>query len=99
MKISYLLLIGCLWGISLGIIYFGGLWFTVRFVPKVSRPKLFMFLSFILRMTILLAGIWFVLREGALVFTATLITILLVRFVMIQFANRPQKEVVHVHQP
>ncbi len=98
MKTNYLLLIGCLWGMSLGIAYFGGLWVTVRLVPKISKPKLFMLSSFILRMAILLAGIWLVLQVGPLAFAATLGAILLVRFVMIQIASRPQKEVMHANQ-
>jgi F1F0 ATPase subunit 2 len=93
------LLTGCIWGMFLGIIYFGGLWVTVRLVPRVSNPKILLFTSFILRMAILLAGIWLVLRAGPLAFAATLGAILLVRFVMIQTASRPQKEVMHANQP
>jgi F1F0 ATPase subunit 2 len=93
------LLIGCLWGMILGITYFGGLWVTVRLVPRVSNPKILLFASFILRMALLLAGIWIVLRAGPLAFAATLGAILLVRFVMIRTAGRPQKEVMHANQP
>ncbi len=93
------LLTGCLWGMTLGIVYFGGLWVTVRLVPRVSNPKTLLLASFIPRMAILLAGIWFVLRAGPLAFAATLGAILLVRFVMIRTACRPQKEVMHANQP
>ena len=93
------LLTGCLWGMGLGIAYFGGLWVTVRLVPRVSNPKILLLASFILRMAILLAGIWFVLRVSPLAFAATLGAILLVRFVMMQTASRPQKEVMHANQP
>jgi len=93
------LLAGCLWGMTLGIIYFGGLWVTVRFVQRVSNPKILLLASFILRMAILLAGIWFVLRAGPLAFTTTLGAVLLVRFVMIRTASRPQKEAMHANQP
>ena len=93
------LLAGCLWGMPLGIIYFGGLWVTVRLVPRVSNPRILLLTSFILRMAILLAGIWFVLRAGPLAFAASLCAILLVRFFMIRTVGRPQKEVIHANQP
>ena len=93
------LLTGCIWGMTLGIIYFGGLWVTVRLVPRAVNPKILLLASFILRMALLLAGIWYVLRAGPLAFTATLGAILLVRFVMIRTVRRSQNEVMHANQP
>jgi F1F0 ATPase subunit 2 len=47
-------------GIALGIIFFGGLWFTVKKIISSKTPGLLMVGSFILRITIVLAGFYFI---------------------------------------
>lgn len=41
-------------GLSLGYLYFGGLWFTLRRLPRWRRPFLGMGLSWLTRLTVLL---------------------------------------------
>ncbi|MBN2700184.1 MAG: ATP synthase subunit I, partial [Methylothermaceae bacterium] len=52
-------------GAALGILFYGGLWITVRRLPQIHRPALWMTTSFILRMAgvvggfyLLMAGDW-----------------------------------------
>jgi F1F0 ATPase subunit 2 len=47
-------------GLLLGAIFFGGLWWTVRKGISSQRPALWFFVSLLLRMSIALAGFYFV---------------------------------------
>lgn len=47
-------------GMVLGAIFFGGLWWTVRKVVSSGHPALLFFGSLLLRMSIALAGFYFV---------------------------------------
>jgi F1F0 ATPase subunit 2 len=47
-----------LWGIMLGLIYFDGLWFTVRRLPAAQYQALWMLGSFILRNMLVAAGFY-----------------------------------------
>ena len=47
-------------GVGLGAIFFGGLWWTVRKGVSAKRPALCFFGSLLLRMSIALAGFYFV---------------------------------------
>lgn len=51
-------------GLLLGTIFFGGLWWTVRMSVTAQRPALLFFASWLLRMSIALAGFYFVGRAG-----------------------------------
>jgi F1F0 ATPase subunit 2 len=47
-------------GVLLGAIFFGGLWWTVRKCVSAKQPALWFFGSVLLRMTVVLAGFYFV---------------------------------------
>ena len=47
-------------GILLGAIFFGGLWWTVQKVVLSNRSTLWVFCSLLLRMSIVLAGFYFI---------------------------------------
>jgi F1F0 ATPase subunit 2 len=47
-------------GLLLGVLFFGGLWFTVKKIISSKTPGLLMVGSFILRITIVLAGFYFI---------------------------------------
>ena len=51
-------------GVLLGALFFGGLWWTVRKGVSSQRPALWFFGSLLLRMSITLAGFYFVGREN-----------------------------------
>jgi F1F0 ATPase subunit 2 len=54
------LLLSCGGGGVLGVIFFGGLWWTVRQGMSSERPDLWFFGSMLLRMSIALSGFYFV---------------------------------------
>ncbi|HEY9185267.1 MAG TPA: ATP synthase subunit I [Salegentibacter sp.] len=51
-------------GVVLGILFFGGLWFTVKKVVTSKRPALWLIGSFIIRVSITLVGFYY-LSQGS----------------------------------
>lgn len=47
-------------GAALGVVFFGGLWWTVRKGVTATQPALWFFGSLLLRMAVVLAGFYFV---------------------------------------
>ncbi len=47
-------------GVGLALLYFGGLWLTVRQLPRVRRPALLLIGSFMARIVVFLAGLFLV---------------------------------------
>ena len=54
------LLLALVAGVLLGAIFFGGLWWTVQKVVSSKRSALWVFCSLLLRMSIVLAGFYFI---------------------------------------
>jgi F1F0 ATPase subunit 2 len=54
------LMLAALAGAALGVIFFGGLWWTVRRGATSAQPALWFFCSLSLRMCIVLAGVYIV---------------------------------------
>jgi len=74
------MLLAFLWGLLLGLAYFGGLWLTLQaLVNRASKHVGLIFLSFVLRLTLALAGMWIVLKINPLAFFITLASFLMVR--------------------
>lgn len=73
------------WGLCLGLVYFGGLWLTVRRLPASPRPHRLWALSFALRLAVLLLGVWPILQQAKVTPLAPFVgiaAILLVRLLM-----------------
>ena len=68
-------------GVLLGAFFFGGLWWTVRKGVASQRPALWFFGSMLLRMSIALAGFYFVGRENWERWLLCLFGFILARFV------------------
>ena len=66
-------------GIGLGLIYFGGLWWTVRRLPTWQRPELAFLASFAIRMVISLVGLLLMVRAGVPYLITGLVAMVLVR--------------------
>ena len=60
MNETLMLVLACAAGGGLGAVFFGGLWWTVRKGVSSPRPALWFFGSGLLRMSIVLAGFYFV---------------------------------------
>lgn len=71
-----------LWGIGLGIFYFGGLWWTLRILPGKSNARLLLGLSFVLRALIALLGFYIIIQRGVYGFFFTIGGFFLIRFIM-----------------
>lgn len=82
------LLLSLLAGIGLGATYFGALWWTVRELPKVRRPRSWLVGSFLLRMALALAVFYLLLRWGILAMGAAMGGFLLARMVWLGLSLR-----------
>ncbi len=74
--------LGLFLGLLLGLLYFGGLWLTVRRLPRSTNPHLLWLGSLALRLALLLACIVPLARLGSLPMLACLATMLAVREVL-----------------
>lgn len=68
-----------LWGLLLGLVYFGGLWFTVRRLPAVKHQGLWMLASFLLRNLLVAVSFYPVVLHGWLPTLICLAGLLIVR--------------------
>lgn len=66
-------------GFLLGAFFFGALWWTSRRVLFTAAPGLFLTLSFIVRMAVLLGGIWFVTKGRLLETFLSVVGVLIAR--------------------
>lgn len=78
------LLVGLIAGLALGIVFFGGLWLTVREIPRSRQPAVLVVLSFMLRMLLVLAGFFLLSRGGWAVPVAGLLGFLVARTLLIR---------------
>lgn len=70
-------------GIILAVFYFGGLYLTVQNMYKVRYPNFLMAISFIFRMGGLIAGFFYISRNGYKDILFTLFGMILTRFIMV----------------
>ena len=56
--------LGIVWGLLIGLLYFGGLWWTLLQLPDRVRPKLWLAGSYALRLAFALLGFWLIMRES-----------------------------------
>jgi len=76
-------------GAGLGAIFFGGLWWTVRKGLASKQPALWFFCSLLLRMSIVLAGFYFVGLGHWQRLLVCLLGFVLARFVVQYLAGSP----------
>ena len=76
-------------GVLLGATFFGGLWWTVRKGVSSQRPALWFFGSLLLRMSIALAGFYFVGRGHWERLVACLLGFVIARFLVTRFTRPP----------
>lgn len=79
-------------GIILGILFFGGLYLTVGKLNEVKNPSLLVIFSFIIRMAILLGGLFYLSKKGYQAILLALLGIVLVKFIMIFIVNKPSEK-------
>lgn len=70
-------------GVILGIVFFGGLYWTIHKLTEVKQPGFLMIGSLIFRMALLLSVLYYVSRSGYKGILYALFGMLLVRIIMI----------------
>jgi len=71
-------------GVILGLIFYGGLWWTVCRLPRVSHPALWMLASFVLRIGVAVAGLALLTAGDWRRLVAAVLGFLLVRLVLVR---------------
>ena len=87
-----------IWGVILGLFYFGGLWMTLKYITRLKKPKSFLFLSFVFRILLILVGFWAVLRLDPLAFMLTFPAFLITRVILTRSLGRENRGEIHAHQ-
>lgn len=89
-------------GLSLGAIFFGGLWWSVRQCVSSKHPALWFLGSALVRMSLVLAGFYLIGREHWERLLLCLIGFVIARFLVMRFtsasferSNSPAKEARH----
>ncbi|MEP7256893.1 MAG: ATP synthase subunit I [Flavitalea sp.] len=85
-EISYLVL-AFIWGVLLGLLFFGGLWFTIKKAIASKIPSLWVLGSFIFRVSIALAGFYFIGLENWRKLVICMLGFILSRFMVIHFTK------------
>lgn len=94
MHYSLSLLLALLVGILVSLVYFGGLWWTVRRVLDVERRASWMLASFLVRAGVVLSGLYLVIGTDGLRLAAAMLGFLIVRMVLVAFL-RPKAKLEH----
>lgn len=82
-------------GILLGAAFFGGLWLTVRRLPDSPAPALLALGSLLLRMTVLLAGLFLLMQGSWERLLAALAGILAARFILTRWISQTSPAIPH----
>jgi F1F0 ATPase subunit 2 len=89
-------------GLLLGVLFFGGLWLTVKKLAVSKMPALLVLFSFVFRISIVLAGFYFVGLDDWKKLGMCLIGFIVARFAVIHYTKsvdekttQIKKEVVH----
>jgi len=88
MSASIRLLFPFMTGMALGVLYFTGLWFTVRNLPDSGRPLARVFWSFIARASIAVTGFYAVMNGRWEQLAAALLGFLLMREILVRRLGR-----------
>ena len=73
-----------LWGLALGLFYFGGLWWTLRIFIQKDRPKLWFGLSFLIRIFVVMLFFWIIIEKNIGAFFISFAGFFLMRFFLIR---------------
>ena len=78
-----------LWGMTLGLLYFGGLWLTVRRIGEVQHQALLMISSFFIRNLLVVAGFYPVVLQGWQPTVICLTGFIAIRFLLTRWIKVP----------
>lgn len=86
-------------GALLGVLFFGGLWWTVRKGVKSERPAILFLGSLLLRTGVILAGFYFVAQGNWTRLAACLLGFLIARVFVVRRLARPSAALVPTNEP
>lgn len=87
-----IILIGIVSGVILSLIYFGGLWYTLKQLDRWRRPWILIAGSFLLRNAIVLAAFYFLILQHWSALVAAFIAFMITRQVIVQRTNSPEDQ-------
>jgi F1F0 ATPase subunit 2 len=79
-------------GALLGLIHFMGLLATVSRLPECKHPYFFLILSFVIRMAVVMGGLYWIGMNHWERLLAALAGLILARIVLIRFSGRPENQ-------
>jgi len=91
------LLVPLLAGVALGVIFFGGLWWTVRRAISARWVALWFFASLVLRTVIVLGGFYLACGDDWRRWLAALLGFSVARLIITRL-TRPQTEIAELHR-
>jgi F1F0 ATPase subunit 2 len=87
MREALLLVLALLGGVALGIVFFGGLWWTVQRGVSSKQPALWFFGSLMVRTAIVVAGFYFVMHGDWRRLVASLFGFILARLSIVRLTS------------
>lgn len=79
-------------GMALGMFFFGGLWFTIKKAVTAKIPAIWFFISFFLRVSVVLIGLYYISPGGWQPLTICLIGFIIARFIVIHLTKTIDKK-------
>ena len=92
MNETWILILAGVVGVLLGALFFGGLWWTVRKSVSSQRPALWFFGSFLLRMSLVLVGFYWVAGGQWERLLACLVGFILARLIVMRLTPTAQAQ-------
>jgi len=86
-----------LWGLVLGLFYFGGLWWTLRIFTQKARPRLWFGLSFLIRAFVVMLSFRIIVEKDVIAFFITFVGFLLMRFFLTHKLGMVRKGKAHAY--
>ena len=86
------------WGILLGLFYFGGLWMTLKHVSGVNKPKFWLGVSYVIRIFFIMIGFWIVMKRDLVLFIFTFLAFFITRVILTHTLGRESRGKKHAHQ-
>jgi F1F0 ATPase subunit 2 len=86
-------------GAALGVFFFGGLWWTIKQLPHARQPALLIMGSFLVRIGVLIGGLYVLAAGQLLALAAALVGVLLARSLIVRRQTRAPLGVSHAAKP
>lgn len=75
-------------GIILGLVFFGGLYYTTQKLPSAKMPGLIMIASISLRMIILIGGLYFIYSGDLIRLLIGIVGVFISKYIVIRFVKK-----------